>query len=50
MREAAKENCSEGAAGNCNGEGIPEWLEEFTDNLEIAELLALAEISHDSVQ
>ena len=34
--------------GNCNREGIPEWLEDFTENLETAEVLAPAEISHDS--
>ena len=35
-------------AGNCNGEGIPEWLEQFTENLEDTEVLANADISHDS--
>ena len=34
--EGATENFSEGVAGNCNGEGIPEWLEDFTESLEIA--------------
>ena len=46
--EGATGNCSEGVAGNCNREGIPEWLEDFTENLEIAEVLASADISHDS--
>ena len=46
--EEATENCSKGVAGNCNGRGIPDWLEDFTENLEIAEELAPADISHDS--
>ena len=46
--EGATGNCSEGVAGNCS-EGIPEWPQDFTENLEIAETLAAAEISHDSV-
>ena len=33
--------------GNCS-EGIREWLEEFTENLETVEKLAAANISHDS--
>ena len=39
---------SKGVAGNCNGEGIPEWLEDFTVDLEIAEVPAPGDISHDS--
>ena len=42
------EDCSKGVAGNCNGEGIPEWLENFTEYLEIAEVIVSAHISHDS--
>ena len=38
---------NEGAARNCS-EGIPEWAEEFAENLEIAEIPAAADISHDS--
>ena len=45
--EGATGNCSEEVAGNCS-EGIPEWLENFTENLEIVEIPAAAEISHDS--
>ena len=41
-------NCSEGFAGNCNGDGVPEWLEDFTENLEIVDMPAAANISHDS--
>ena len=37
-----------GVAGNCNGERIPEWLEDFTENLEIAEVLSPANTSQDS--
>ena len=29
-------------------EGIPEWLEDFTENLEIEEMPAAAKIPHDS--
>ena len=36
------------ATGNCNRGGIPECLEDFTENLEIAEVLVPAGISHDS--
>ena len=32
---------------NCN-EGIPEWLDDFTENLEIAEIPTAANISHDT--
>ena len=46
--EEATEDCRKGVTGNCYGEGIPEWLEDFTENLEITEPLAPAEISHDS--
>ena len=46
--EEATEDCSKGVAGNCNREGVPEWPEDFTENLEIAEVLAPADISHDS--
>ena len=35
------------AAGN-SSEGLPEWLEAFTENLEIAEMPAAANISHVS--
>ena len=38
---------TKGVAGNCS-EGIPEWLQDLTENLEIVETLAAAEISHDS--
>ena len=41
-------NCSEGVVGNCNRDGVPEWLEDFTENLEIAAVLAPADISQDS--
>ena len=34
--------------GNCNGEGIAEWLGDFAENLEMAELPAIAHISQDS--
>ena len=47
-REEATEVCGKGVSGNCYGEGIPEWLEDFTENLEIAEMPAAAHISHDS--
>ena len=43
--EEATENCSEEVAGNRN-EGIPEWPEDFTEKLEIAEIPATADISH----
>ena len=33
--EGTMGNCSEGVAGNCNRDGVPEWLEDFTENLEI---------------
>ena len=46
--EEAAWDCSKGVAGNCNGEGIPEWLEDLTENLEIAEVPATADISHDT--
>ena len=46
--EGATGNCSEGVPGNCNMDGIPEWPEDFAQNLEIAEVFAPAEISHDS--
>ena len=36
------------ATGNCNRDGIPECLEDFTENLEIADMHAPAGISHDS--
>ena len=45
--EGATGNCC-GVAANCNRDGIPEWLEDFTEILEIAEVLAPAVISHDS--
>ena len=45
--EGATGNCSEDVAGNCNGDGIPVWPEDFTENLEIVETAAPAEISHD---
>ena len=35
------------AAGK-SSKGLPEWLEEFTENLEIVEMPAAANISHDS--
>ena len=35
------------AAGN-SSEDLPEWLEDFTENLEIVEMPAAANISHDS--
>ena len=35
------------AAGNSR-KCIPEWLEDFTENLEIAEVLAPEDVSHDS--
>ena len=34
-------NCSEDVEGNCKREGIPEWLEDFADNLELAEEFAI---------
>ena len=34
-------------AGNCN-EGVPDWLEDFTENLDMAEVVPPAEISHDT--
>ena len=42
-------NCNEGVTGNCTNEvagskGIPEWQEDFAENLEIAETPAAAEI------
>ena len=43
--EGVTGNCSEEVAGNCS-EGIPEWLYNFTENLEIAEIPA--ETSHNS--
>ena len=46
--EEATRNCCEGVAGHCNRDGIPEWLEDFTENLEIVETLAAAGISHDT--
>ena len=46
--EETAEDCREGVSGYCHGEGIPEWLEDFAENLEIAEVLAPAEICHDS--
>ena len=46
--EGTTGNCSEGVAGNCKEEGIPEWPEDFTENLKIAEVPAPADISHDS--
>ena len=45
--EGATGNCSEEVAENCS-EGIPEWLEDFTENLQITEIPAAADISHDS--
>ena len=38
---------NEEAAGNCS-EGLPEWLEDFSENLEIVEMPAAANTSHDS--
>ena len=32
--EGSTGNCSEGVAGNCNWEGTPEWLEDFTGELQ----------------
>ena len=46
--EEATEDRSKGLAENCNGEGIPEWLEDFAENLQIAEVPAPANISHES--
>ena len=45
--EGATRNCSEEYEGNCS-EGIPECPEDFTENLEVAEKPAAADISHDS--
>ena len=42
--EGATGNCAREVAGNCSGEGNREWLVDFTENLEIAEVLAAAEI------
>ena len=48
-----RENCSEGVVGkeiarqNCSN-GIPEWLEDFTEKLEIVETPAAPENFHDS--
>ena len=44
--DPAKSRCTEEVAGNCS-DGIPEWLEDFAENLEIAEMPAAATISHD---
>ena len=40
-------HCNKEVAGNCST-GIPEWLVDFTENLEIVETPAAAENSHDS--
>ena len=45
--EETTEDCGKGVAGNRNGEGIPEWLEDFAETLVIAEVPAPADISHD---
>ena len=42
--EEAAEVCGKGVAGNCKGEGIPEWLEDFAENLGIAEVPALTDV------
>ena len=47
-KEEATEDYSRGVAENCNGEGIPEWLEDFTENLEIADVPTPADVSDDS--
>ena len=47
IREGAAGNCGELVAGPCN-EGIPEWLEDFTENLEDSEVSSLAITSQDS--
>ena len=47
--EEATEDCTNKVTGNCKGESIPEWLEDFTKNLEIAEVPVPADISHDPV-
>ena len=36
------------SCGKLQQEGVPEWPQDFTENLEIAEVLAPADISHDS--
>ena len=46
--EGATGNCSEGVAANCKEEGIPEWLEDFAENLGITEVPAPADVSHDT--
>ena len=48
VTKGPRETVAKGVAGHCNGEGIPEWLEGFTENLESAEVPAPAETSHDS--
>ena len=45
--EEVARNCNEAAAGK-SSEGLPEWLEDFTENLEIVEMPAAANISHYS--
>ena len=37
--EGTRGKCSEEVAGNCNREGIPKWLEDFTEILEIGNVL-----------
>ena len=43
------ENCGEEVAGNCS-KGIPEWPEDFAQNLEDTEVPATAHIAHAQIR
>ena len=46
-RVISHECISQEVAGNCST-GIPEWLKDFAESLDVAEIPTAAEISHDS--